>query len=270
MMYTKQASFMFLLVLVFFACNKNTVDPPLPPGPGPGSDFAYSDSVFYVAGASEDQIIKPVKALDGSYYGFPDGIEIDKNSGAINISKSETGLKYLITYVSNDKKDTLTTFVTISGINYLDGFYKLNTDDSVAQPLYNGNVGTVVPGIGGGSLFDIGSGCNDSGCNVIPVTGKINLAQTVRNGVFGKDPKNNDRREFELVYRLDDKSGKATNKLKVKLYYFNTMADVTPEAMDIISSRQGTILNASSALPSLAAQKKAAKPRPPCIFIVGR
>ena len=262
------------LMLAISSCSKSSDNTPVIPPNNNGGDTAYKlqyeDSVFYINNNHEDYIIKPLNAKAGTYYGFPDGIEIDENTGAINVSKSETGLKYAISFMPPDSKDTLTTFVTISGINYLDGFYNLSTADSIANPIYNGNIGTAIPGIDNGSLFDVGSGCNDQGCNVIPALGKINLAQTVRNGVFGKKPANNDRHEFDLVYQINDPSKQATNKLKVKLYYFETIADVTPEAYDIIASRTGTIVNANTPLPLMAAQKKAAKPRPPCIFIVGR
>lgn len=265
--------FLTLIALLFTACSKSADIITVPPPPNGGDTtykFQYGDSVYYINNNHDDYIIKPVTAKEGTYFGFPEGITIDENTGAINVSKSETGLRYAISFMPAGTTDTLTTFVTISGINYLDGFYNLTTDDSIANPVYNGNVGATVPGINDGSLFDIGSGCNSQGCNVVPVSGKINLAQTVRNGVFGKKPVNNDRHEFDLVYQVNDPSKKAANKLRVKLYYFETMADVTPEVYDIINSRTGTIVNANTPLPLMAAQKKAAKPRPPCIFIVGR
>jgi hypothetical protein len=110
--------------------------------------------------------------------------------------------------------------------------------------------------------------------------GQINLAQTVRNGVFGATPSNNDRHEFELDYRVNDKSGKALNTLRVKLYYFDQMSDVTQEVYDIIDSRQGTILDASPVFNSnfpipvsrtasnsvTQTQGKTAKPRPPAFY----
>lgn len=262
----------FLLLLASCSKDDSTVIGPNPPG---GTDtlpqvLAYRDSIFYVGGKQEDSLVFPLKSRTGTYYGFPEGIDIDSKSGAINITRSESGLRYLITFISDDNKDTLTNFVTIAGINYLDGFYNLSTADSVAKPIYNGDPKLPVPGIGNGSAFDIGDGCNSQGCNVVPTDGSINLAQSVRNGIFGSNPSNDERKEFELVYKLNDGSGKATNKLKVKLYYYDTEDDITPEAYDIIASRQGTFLDLNTPIPPLSVQLAAAKPRPPCIFIVGR
>lgn len=263
-----------VLCFALIRCTKE--DNPTPPIDPPGNgdtttlSFKYQDSVFYLKPGQEDYTVSPVTSRAGEYIGFPEGIEINEKTGVINVSKSETGLKYLVSFIPQGSSDTLKTYITISGINYLDGFYVLDDGDSIANPVYNGNPALSIPGINDGSVFDKDAGCNDNGCNVIPENAKINLAQTVRNGVFGDKPANNDRHEFELVYQINDKSDKATNKLKIKLYYFKTMDDVTPEAYDIITSRDGTILSSRTAAFKITESQKTAKPRPPCIFIVGR
>jgi hypothetical protein len=252
------------------------------PGTGvvPGYTLSYGDSIFYLQNQATDVIVKPKVSAVGQYTGFPEGIDIDANTGAVNVSKSETGLRYRISFKPSGSTDSFSTVITISGINFLDGFYKLTTADSILRPLYNANAIPVVPGYNNGNIFDEGSNCNGSGCTVNVLNGEINLAQTVRNGVFGARPTNNDRHEFLMNYRINDKSNKSLNALKVKLYYFDTMADVTPEVYDIIASREGTVFRAETAgafmvngtdmLNLPVAVKKAAKPRPPCIFIVSR
>jgi hypothetical protein len=268
-----------LLAFLLAACSKDdTPTPPVtPPVIPPGITLSYGDSVFFLQSQATDYIVKPAAStLTGIYTGFPEGIELDPATGAINISKSEMGLRYRISFVPTGSKDTIKTTVLLAGINFLDGFYKLTTADSILKPVYNGNIANQVPGVNNGSVFDEGKGCNNAGCNVNLSNGNINLAQSVRNGVFGPMPTNNDRKEFEMFYRLNDKSGKTLNSLKVKLYFYKTMADVTPEAYDIIASREGTIFRNGSfggtainaAANRLLNGNKAAKPRPPCIFIV--
>lgn len=261
-------------------CSKD--DAPPPPVVPPGFTFSYGDSVFFQQNQAADYIVLPVsKAVAGVYSGFPEGIELDAATGAINVSKSEMGLRYKISFLPTGRKDTLSTIVLLAGINYYDGFYKLNTKDSILQPVYNGSLSNPVPGVNNGTLFDEGNGCNGAGCNVNLASGTINLAQTVRNGVFGSTPTNNDRHEFLMNYRINDKSGKALNSLKVKLYFFKSMADVTPEAYDIIASRSGTVFRTAAAAAAAPAvfpaagmrvfnANKAAKPRPPCIFIIAQ
>lgn len=252
---------MLVATAVFLSCKKHTSGP-APATGGPN----YGDSIFYVRNQPADYIVYPITTRTGTYIGFPEGIIIDANTGAINVTKSDAGLRYKVSFIQAGTTDTASTFITIAGINYQDGFYKLNTADSILHPVYNANTANIIPGINNGTLFDIGTGCNSQGCNVIVNNGDINLAQTVRNGVFGATPQNNDRHEFDLNYAINDPSNKTIQTIRVKLYYFNTMSDVTQEVFDIISSRVGTVLLAGRTAPAPPA--KPARPRPPCIFIV--
>lgn len=269
------------LLLFLPACSKHGTDGGVPP---PKPSISYGDSVFYLDPSGADLKVSPLGANAGRYFGFPDGIDLDQNTGTINVSKSERGLRYKIYFVPAAGGDTLSTMVTISGINFLDGFYHLATGDSLAIPIYNGIKNQSVPGQNAGSTFDDGGSCNSQGCTVNVGNGIINLASTVRNGVFGPVPASNSNREFVLNYRIDDHSGKAANSINVKLYYFETMADVPQNIYDLISSRQGTILMSgdpggvvatphrliTSARPVVATGfATVAKPRPPCIFIIG-
>lgn len=265
-----------VFMLLFFACNKTATDPNNPP---PSKTLSYGDSVFYVRNQVGDYIVYPTETRKGTYIGFPDGVQIDDNSGAITVNKSETGLRYKISFIPLGTADTISTIVLISGINFLDKIYNLSTNDTLATPIYNANSNNSMPGTNGTSLFDDGGGCNNLGIAVSTLNGKINLGQTVRNGVFGSTPSNGQNAEVELKYRLDDPSQKASNSLKVKLYYFNTANDLTPDLIQLLQDRQGTILRAAIdiAAPAFDPQsnarldqvQRAAKPRPPCIFIVG-
>ena len=261
--------FIFLAVhmMVSSCTKKSDATNPVDPGTPMSGPLRYGDSVFYIT-SQQDYIVAPAEKRTGTYFSFPEGLSLNKNTGDINVSKSDAGLKYRVSFAESGKTDTVSTFVLISGINYYDGFYVLSKGDSILKPVYNADKNALIPAIGNGTTFDVGSACNSQGCRVNEATAEINLAQTVRNGVFGRTPANNDRHEFEMTYRIGDKSGKADNKLKVKLYYFNSMSEVTPEAFDIISSRQGAIIGPSNAT-SAPLSAQAAKPRPPCIFIVG-
>jgi len=273
--------FLFIFFSILVSCSKDDSPAPVVPVVPPplAAKLSYGDSVFYLKNQATDYIVTPLSSLGaGAYTGFPEGIEIDAKTGAVNVSKSEMGLHYRVSFFPAGSTDSVSTVILLSGINFLDGFYKLNTADSILKPVYNGNLANAVPGINNGSVFDEGAGCNSAGCNVNLASGSINLAQTVRNSVFGTTPANNDRHEFQLNYRINDNSGKALNTLKVKLYFFKSMADVTQEAYDIIASRQGTVFrnasgdwsNTTTADARVTGANKAAKPRPPCIFIIAQ
>ncbi len=256
-------------------CKKSTGDSGDVP---PNFQFSYGDSILYQKNLGADYLVFPLHPAAGSYSAFPDGIEIDPKTGAINISKSETGLRYRINLIPDGGTQEYSTTVLLAGINYLDAFYFLSRNDTIAHPIYNASAQNQIP-TSSGTAFDIGLGCNNEGIAVNTIDGKINLMQTIRNGFFGKYPDNGTRREFELKYKINDKSQQALNGLKIKLYYFETMNDVTPDLLQLLQDRQGTLLGPNSTsfpgeilstVTGMSGVQKVAKPRPPCIFIIGR
>lgn len=263
-----------VLLTAFAACRKNK-------GNDPGSNYAlsYGDSIIYLKATGGDHIVSPVIPMAGKYEGFPEGIQLNDKTGEINVSKSETGLRYRITFVPEGSIKTYTTVVLLAGVNYLDAFYFLSKNDTISKAVYNGDLARAVPVSAGKTVFDIGLGCNNEGIAVNTENGNINLMQTIRNGFFGKYPDNDSRQEFELKYKIDDKSQQAGQAVKIKLYYYNTMADVPQKYFDLLKDREGTILWANNTNPAgelisgiagVAGVQREAKPRPPCIFIIGR
>lgn len=229
--------------------------------------LSYGDSILYLKSGGSN-IVYPTVHRDGVYTGFPEGIEIDEQTGAINIENSETGLRYRITHVST-KGDTTTTMVVLSGITFKDHFYYLSAGDSIALPIYNSSENRILPL--SGSTFDEGNVANGGGCSVRTDNGKINLTETIRNGVFGFPPRNDAQQTFEIKYRINDGSGKSLNKLKVLLYWYNTLADVPQYVWDILNERtsQGVFLRNNILAPGEGGiTGRAAKPRPPCVIII--
>jgi hypothetical protein len=257
---------LFLATLSWQSCTKddNSTDPlPTP------YTLSYGDSILYLKASVGDYIVKPVQSAAGTYTGFPDGIEIDDKTGAINVSKSETGLRYRITHTATDGSVT-STMVVLSGITFTDHYFRLSTGDSMAMPVYNANTSRVLPV--SGSSFDEGNVANTGGCSVKTNNGQINLAQTVRNGIFGSTPRNDVRKDFDIEYRLNDASGKSLNKLRVRLYYYDSMADVPADLLATLQDRQseGVFLRGGTAptTDGIIGTDAVAKPRPPCVIII--
>ncbi len=265
--------FLVLSLFAMIAASIVSCDKPgndVPENPTGPYKLSYGDSIIYLKPGSGDYIVNPVTTRPGQYTGFPDGIEIDETTGAINVSKSETGLRYRITHTS-PSGDTTNTLVVLSGITFRDYFYILANGDSVANPVYNASESRALPV--SGSNFDDDNTANSGGCSVKTDNGKINLAESVRKGVFGANPKNDDQKTIEIKYRINDASGKSQNKLKVLLYWYETMADVPEYVWEILNDRttEGVFLRGggTSTDPSFAGRlQKAAKPRPPCVVIV--
>ncbi|MBL7723541.1 MAG: hypothetical protein JNK27_05300 [Chitinophagaceae bacterium] len=259
------ASLLILASASWLSCNKSAATNE-PAGP---YTLSYGDSILYLRPSAGDYIVNPMTTRPGTYSGFPDGMEIDDNTGAINISKSETGLRYRITHTAPDGTITETK-VVLSGITFKDHFYFLSNNDSIALPIYNADENRVLPL--NGSLFDEGNLANSGGCSVKTDNGKINLRETIRNGVFGFPPRNDAQETFEIKYRINDASGKSENKLKVLLYWYNTINDVPQYVWDILNERtqQGVFLRNGMVNTSASMERldKAAKPRPPCVVIV--
>jgi hypothetical protein len=268
---------LFAALASLVACKKNKGDEP----GGGNKVFSYGDSVIYPKTTSGDYIVKPLVAMEGEYDAFPDGIELDEKTGEINVSESETGLRYRITFTPDDGGPTQTTVVLLAGINYLDAFYILTKNDTLSKVVYNGDPSKPVPVSAGKTVFDIDLGCNKEGIAINTNDGTINLMQTIRNGFFGRHPDNESREEFELVYKIDDKSGQARQKVKIKLYYYDTMDDVPDKYFELLQEREGTLLRSNgtplyakgdvfSEVSGALGINKEARPRPPCIFIIGR
>ncbi len=250
----------FILMVSSFlwlSCTKGSNDQTGP------YNLSYGDSILYLRPSAGDYIVYPTSQRPGTYSGFPEGIEIDDQTGAINVSESETGLRYRITHTAPDGTKTQ-TLVVLSGITFKDHFYYFSAGDSIALPIYNANESRILPL--SGSTFDEGNLANTGGCSVKTDNGKINLAETIRNGVFGSPPRNDAQQTFEIKYRVNDGSGKTLNKLKVLLYWYNTINDVPQYVWEILNDRtsQGVFLKNGVGLRT----EQAAKPRPPCVIII--
>lgn len=251
---------------VFNAKDPNTSGTPSTNGLG---SLSYGDTIFYLS-ATGTNIISPVNFTGfgkGEFKGFPGGLEIDSLTGAINISESETGLRYKVMFLPFKSKDTIITKIVLSGINFYDHIFHFSKGDTVANSIYNASGIAFVPGqfgVGTGCSFDDGGGCKAQGVIISNFDGSINLAQTLRAGAIPQ--LNNSVGEFLYNYKMDDKSGLATNHLKVKIYFYQTEHDIPSYLWDILlKERQGVII---PALASSGFRAKTQTARPPCLIIV--
>jgi hypothetical protein len=202
----------------------------------------YGDSILYVRGdeASAYQF-KPTNSLGtGTYVAWPAGLTIDPKTGIIDASKSEPGSRYNVGFVSAATGDTAYNQVIFDGMTYVDGVYALDSKDSVLSPYDNmsavtpwssdGKAAAFVGGYSHSFLFDSPLAgvlsANEQGLNVSTTDGSINLANSVRQGLFGSNPQNGDTKEIPIYYRLGDASGHSLLKSTVIVHYYNTLADV--------------------------------------------
>jgi hypothetical protein len=266
-----------VLILTLTACSKSAVvnntdtNPSPNPNPNPSNILSYGDSIFYLKNTGN--ILSPLPMnRAGKFIGFPKGIELDSVTGKIDLTESEMGLRYKIMFIPNSSTDTISTKIVLAGINFYDGIYKLSSGDSIANPIYNAKGIAYTPGAFGTGLnnsFDEGNGCNNQGCAVSLINGKINLAKSLRDGAIAST--HDSQKEFTYYYKMDDASGRSLNKLKVKLYYYATQASIPQYLWDILLiEHAGTILReAQGRGNTIETTQAVARPRPPCIIVIG-
>jgi len=255
------------------------------------ADFAYSDTIFYINQSLENKII-PTKSLNGSFSAVPEGLVINESTGEIDINKSETGLKYRISFSPSGSEISCTYDLTIGGINYLDKVYIIDQNDFLAAPIFNANRDAISPcpddddddddddGTDDNSVCKFGElGPDDEdiselGIEVNNSTGIIDLQKTLENGAFGSDPVSGSELDARLYYRLQDQTLGALNAIDLKIFYFATLADVPQSLLDEIDQKNADLLERGKpgdyANARINAENPKAKPRPPYLLIVAR
>lgn len=272
-----------LIFLSIFSCVEETEDPP-----GNGqlnfdcNQFAYADTIYYL-NATQNILVSPTNPIQGTFEASPNGLAIDPSSGVIDINASETGLKYKITFTPQGSNQTCETFLTIGGVNYLDGVYVLDQNQTLAAPIYNGVPGLALPCNDDDDDDDDDSSCDFDTDNPtgqlledlgfeISSDGVFDLLETVENGTFGATPVNGEVLDVELFYRLADLSGEALNSIPLRFFYYETVADIPQALLDDIQEKSDLINELRSGKSSnfrIANQTRPRKvPRPPFIVIV--
>jgi len=248
--------------------------------------FNYADTIFYLKSSSTDYIVKPLKTLSGTFGAYPTGLlHINTTTGAINVTKSETGLKYEVWFIATGSTDTCKRFITISGVDFTDSVYSLQKTSVVAKPIYNANK-TLAMDCTNGCVFDDGGSAAALGIAINKTSGKIDLKKTVQNGAFGKTPVDGSFVDFILNYRISDRSSNALNKMALRLYYYTSRAKVPAKLIEELEAKKGQVISddthvddngggnfsASAVTSSLttATQGKTTKCRPPYIIVTAQ
>jgi hypothetical protein len=225
--------------------------------------LSYGDSVFSASVVgTEKRILPTIRPLQpGRFAASLPGLDLDTITGRINISRSESGLRYQVYYLSPTNKLIASTSVTIAGIDYQDRIYDLSSnapEEQFATPIYNMRPGTPLPCsyIGTSNLCkfdetDINGdyipdyiGANNSKLIIDTLTGVIDLKKSLAAGVFGPvlpgtSPTilNGRKKDVTIYYRLGDGDTRMLKKITVRLVYFQSRA-LIPASMQLeIDSR---------------------------------
>ena len=264
-------TFLFTGLLLLTQCSKKDCKCVPPPAV---QKLVYDDSVFYLKNA--DYIITPLNGKTGTYTSYPGNLRMDRTTGSITITtkgndgESQTGLWYKINYKSLDGKEVDSTMILLSGLTYVDKFYRLSQNDSIIYPIYNGNISNPIPS-GNYNLEQ------NSDLAINPANGQINIKECIRRGFFG----NQLHKGWEVAkikYAINDNSQGAINEIDVIIYYYHSMTNVPSNVSAVMQAHQSmTVGLRTPPIPATSGEVdngipsnlSLSKPRPPCVIIVG-
>ncbi len=262
-----------LSLTLFVGCQKGMPEPGMGLQPGNESNqknsparLSYGDTVFYLKNHRDDYMILPVSKPEGSGYfkAVPLGLSLDTLSGRINVTLSETGLRYKIYYLSSGGTVLDSVKLVISGIDYKDAIYEIASTPNAydtAFPIYNARQELALPcgdddEDDDGDVDDDDNGCifdetdlNGDGNDDIPGAvqdkllidikkGTIDVEASFHAGVFGSSsPPNGISKDFALYYRLQDASNGSLNKITVRLYHYKKRSDIPQSLLDTLNLR---------------------------------
>jgi len=254
--------------------TSNKILPPLPtsaPHSGCSVLPIYGDTIIFPQPASggQDYIVNPVNSPGtGKYFAWPQGMVIDPNTGAINLSKSETGMQYAIGFVKDGTTDTCLQRLIVGGAAYMDSIYILANGQTQAAPYFDANPYLSNVCAGNGCAFDVTGSAAAKKVIVNATSGVIDLKKTLNGttllgGAFGLLPVSGSSVTADIYYKLNDASNSALQHIAVQLEYYDSYSLLSGGLI-------GGIVNKVNNLLSGNLISNYANPRPPLIVIVRR
>jgi hypothetical protein len=304
----KQSRHLFLLgiltlIAALFACRKSVSDvqpqtvvqsqphdstqqvktdtaPAAPVAPFPAApitgcayDPSYGDTIIYPQPTNgQDYIVSPVNNPGpGKYLAWPGGMVIDSVTGAIDVTKSNTGQRYAIGFVKAGTTDTCLSPLIIGGADYMDSVYVLSENELQAVPYFDANPGIASICTGGNSCsFDVTGSAATAKVIVNKSTGAIDLQKTLNGtsllslgGAFGLIPTNGQTAVATIYYKLNDASNLALQHITVNMVYYDSKSNMTSGLLNSIVGKLDDALMGHLILGG-------GNPRPPLIVIVRR
>jgi hypothetical protein len=234
----------------------------------------YGDSLIYPQPTSgPDDILLPVNNPGaGKYYAWPAGMSIDHNTGAIDLTQSQTGLKYAIGFVPAGTTDTCLSTIILGGASYYDSVYVVTSGGVKAVPYFDANPpgGNICNGSGPGSgcAFDVTGAAAAQNVAVNNSSGEIDLQKTLNGngaagGVFGVNPVDGYSVIAPLYYQLRQGSNNAMQHIDIQFIYYGSKASISSALLTSLGTKLNNLLNGFLISTS-------ANPRPPIIVITRR
>ncbi len=203
----------------------------------------YGDSLIYpsASAGNSDYLISPVNnPAPGNYYSWPVGLVLNDSTGTIDITKSETGMRYYIGYVRKGSQDTCLSSLIIAGSGYIDSIYSQSSNNrSIVNPYFNANSSmNNLCDQDGRCIWDLSHNAAEQKIWIDDHTGIIDLDKTLENGAFGQNPADGTTLNATIYYRLGDGSDFALQSLQIQLMYFTHSSTIPPDIQAKIQTRR--------------------------------
>jgi len=246
---------------------------PFPETPLLGCTYSpdYGDSIVFTQPTNgQDYVIYPVNngGIAGKYFSWPVGLVLNSQTGAIDMTKSETGARYAVGFVKAGTTDTCLSQLIVGGAAYMDSVYVLANNQTTAAPYFNADpyAPPVCTGSsnGQGCQFDYNGYAKNQGVQIDNHTGIIDLQKTMQSSLFGLLPLNGTTINTTIYYKLNDNSNSAPQKIGLKLMFYNKKSDIPPS---LLASITNNLLNTLENLLMLNGSGGTSSPRPPLIII---
>ena len=230
----------------------------------------YGDTLIFPQPMAGQDIVMPVNSPGpGKYFSWPAGMTLDQNTGAIDLSQSQAGMRYAIGYVPAGTTDTCISTLIIAGVAYYDSVFVIGDGDTLARPYFNANAALInICNTPGACSFDYDGQASKKGVVVDPSTGIIQLGATINGkgqlkGLFGSVPKNGSTALVNITYKLNDGSNDAPQQITVQFEYYDTQTAIAPGQMASMAAKSFNAANDRLISTS-------SNPRPPVIIITRR
>jgi hypothetical protein len=231
----------------------------------------YGDTIVYPQPTNgSDYIINPVNNPgSGKYLSWPVGMVLDSTTGAIDLTASETGLKYIMGFVASGTTDTCLSYLTIGGAAYADSVYVLSTGASNAQPYFEATpTDLTLCQTSNACSFDVTGSAAAQHVIVNKSTGVIDLEKTLNGtllglgGAFGILPVNGQTITTDIYYKIgDDPSNDALQHISVQFVYYDSEQLINIGLLNNILTKLDNLTSGNEI-------STTSNPRPPLVVIV--
>lgn len=227
----------------------------------------YGDTLVFPQPSAGDYIIQPVNNPGpGKYFSWPVGMVLDQNTGAINLTQSQTGMRYIMGFVKSGSTDTCLSTLIIGGAAYYDSVYVFANGATTAAPYFEANPYLPSPCLNGGCTFDVTGSAAAQKVIVDKNTGVIDLQKTLNGtllglgGAFGLLPVNGQTITTTIYYKINYGSNNALQQIQVQLEYYDKKSLINSTLLNGIVNSLDNVL-AGHVISTYAS------PRPPLVIM---